>query len=75
MITPYPFQQRAIDAAVAWMKKNTEPCMLDLSMSSGKSVMAAFIAKELVNLAPDKKVLILCPSAYLFYFFSILADK
>lgn len=64
-ITPYPFQQRAIDAAVAWMKKNTEPCMLDLSMSSGKSVMAAFIAKELVNLAPDKKVLILCPSASL----------
>ncbi|MEG1232372.1 MAG: helicase-related protein [Acinetobacter sp.] len=64
-ITPYPFQERAINAAVAWMKRNTEPCLLDLSMSSGKSVMAAFIAKELVNLAPDKKVLILCPSASL----------
>lgn len=64
-ITPYPFQQRAINAAVNWMKRNTDPCLLDLSMSSGKSVMAAFIAKELVNLAPDKKVLILCPSASL----------
>lgn len=65
MITPYPYQQRAIDAAISWMKKNTEPCMLDLSMSSGKSVISAFIADELVKLAPEKKVLILCPSASL----------
>lgn len=64
-ITPYPFQQRAIDAAVNWMKRNTDPCLLDLSMSSGKSVMAAFIAKKLSEFAPDKKVLILCPSASL----------
>lgn len=64
-ITPYPFQQRAINAAVSWMKRNTDPCLLDLSMSSGKSVMAAFIAKLLSELAPTKKVLILCPSASL----------
>lgn len=65
MITPYPYQQRAIDAAISWMKRNTDPCLLDLSMSSGKSVIAAFISSELTKLAIDKKVLILCPSASL----------
>lgn len=64
-ITPYPYQQRAIDAAITWMKRNTDPCLLDLSMSSGKSVIGAFIGVELTKLAVDKKVLILCPSAKL----------
>ena len=64
MITPRPYQKRAIDAAITWMKKNTESCVLDLSMSSGKSIIAAIIANEMVKLS-KKKVLILCPNSIL----------
>lgn len=65
MLKPRPYQQRAIDAAINWMKKNTDGCVLDLSMSAGKSIICAFIADELVKLSNGKKVLVLCPSATL----------
>lgn len=55
MITPRPYQKRAIDAAVSWMRKNTESCVLDLSMSAGKSIIAAFIANEMHKISGGKK--------------------
>lgn len=64
MLSPRPYQKRAIDAAIEWMKRNTESCLLDLSMSSGKSIIAAFIADAMVKLS-SKKVLILCPNSIL----------
>jgi len=65
MLTPRPYQKRAIDAAVSWMRRNTESCVLDLSMSAGKSIIAAFIAHEMHKISGGKKVLVLCPNATL----------
>ena len=64
-LTPRPYQKRAIDASIQWMKKNTESCVLDLSMSAGKSIIAAFIAHEMHKISGGKKVLVLCPNATL----------
>lgn len=64
-ITPRPYQQRAIDSAINWMKKNTDSCVLDLSMSAGKSIIASFIAYEMNKISGGKKVLVLCPNATL----------
>lgn len=64
-LTPRPYQKRAIDAAVSWMRRNTESCVLDLSMSAGKSIIAAFIAYEMYKISGGKKVLVLCPNATL----------
>ena len=60
-----PYQQRAIDSAINWMRKNTDSCVLDLSMSAGKSIIAAFIANEMHRISGGKKVLVLCPNATL----------
>lgn len=65
MLKPRPYQKRAIDAAVTWMRRNTESCVLDLSMSAGKSIIAAFIANEMHKISGGKKVLVLCPNATL----------
>lgn len=65
MLKPRPYQQRAIDSAINWMRKNTESCVLDLSMSAGKSIIAAFIANEMHKISGGKKVLVLCPNATL----------
>ena len=47
------------------MRRNTESCVLDLSMSAGKSIIAAFIAHEMHKISGGKKVLVLCPNATL----------
>lgn len=65
MLTPRHYQQRAIDAAIQWMRKNTLGCVLDLSMSAGKSIIAAFIANKMHEISGGKKVLVLCPNATL----------
>lgn len=65
MMIPREYQKRSVDAAINWMKKNTSGCVLDLSMSAGKSFIGALIAHELVNLSGGKKVLVLCPTATL----------
>lgn len=65
MLKPRPYQKRAIDAAVSWMRRNTESCVLDLSMSAGKSIISAFIAYEMHKISGGKKVLVLCPNATL----------
>lgn len=64
-LTPRPYQKRAIDAAIGWMRRNTESAVLDLSMSAGKSIIAAFIAYEMHKISGGKKVLVLCPNATL----------
>lgn len=65
MLTPRHYQRRAIDAAIKWMRKNTLGCVLDLSMSAGKSIIAAFIANKMHEISGGKKVLVLCPNATL----------
>ena len=63
--TPRPYQKRAIDAAIQWIKKNTEPCLLDLATAAGKSIIAALLAHEIINMSKGKKVLCLCPDSRL----------
>lgn len=64
-LTPRPYQKRAIDAAIQWIKKNTEPCLLDLATAAGKSIIAALLAHEIINMSKGKKVLCLCPDSRL----------
>lgn len=64
-LTPRPYQKRAIDAAIQWIKKNTEPCLLDLATAAGKSIIAALLADEIIKMSKGKKVLCLCPDSRL----------
>lgn len=58
------YQQEAVDAAISWMRKNSEPCLLELATGAGKSLICAEIARILMGLS-GKKVLCLCPSSEL----------
>ena len=62
---PRTYQVGPIEKAVHWMRKNTLGCVLDLSMSSGKATIAAFVAHEIKEISGGKKVLVLCPNATL----------
>lgn len=64
-LIPRPYQKRAIDAAINWIRKNTEPCLLDLATAAGKSVIAALLAHEIIKMSKGKKVLCLCPDSRL----------
>ena len=64
-LIPRKYQVNPIEKAIQWMRKNTEGCVLDLSMSSGKASIAALIAHEMHRISGGKKVLVLCPSANL----------
>ena len=64
-LTPRPYQKRAIDAAINWIRKNTEPCLLDLATAAGKSIIAALLAHEIIKMSNGKKVLCLCPDSRL----------
>jgi len=55
------YQQDAANAAIKWIKKTTEPCLLELATGAGKSLIAAAIAKW-INQNTQKKVLVLQPS-------------
>lgn len=61
MFTPRPYQQKAIDLAIAHVMKCFDPALLVLGCGAGKSIVLAEIAKA-INLASNKKVLCLAPS-------------
>ena len=56
-----PYQQDAVESAIEWMKKCTEPALLSLSTGAGKSHIAAAIA-QWIHENNNKKVLVLQPS-------------
>lgn len=58
------YQQAACDAALDWMRKSIDPCLIDAAPAAGKSFMIAYIANEL-NAISGKRVLCLAPSAEL----------
>ena len=60
-----PYQQRACDAALAWMRASIDPCLIEAAPAAGKSFMVAYIAKELNRISQGKCVLCLMPSATL----------
>lgn len=61
MIKLRPYQQDAVNAAVAWLKKSTMPACMELSVGAGKSHVLAHIAKWVYE-ASGKKTLVLQPS-------------
>ena len=56
-----PYQQRCVDAALEWVRKSIEPCLIDAAPAAGKSFMIAAIANEL-NRISGKRVLCLTSS-------------
>lgn len=60
-MTLRPYQQSAFDAAVSWMTRCIDPCVMDLATGAGKSHIVAAIA-EWINNKSGKRVLCLAPS-------------
>lgn len=56
------YQQQTHDKLVEYLKKFTEPCVVDASPASGKSFMIAAIADFLYNVSGGKRVLCLAHS-------------
>ena len=45
MLQLRPYQKEAVDNTIAQLKKSPEPCLIDASVSSGKSLMVAALMK------------------------------
>jgi len=56
-----PYQQEAHDKIVAWIKKTTEPCMIEAATGAGKSHIIAELAKTVHEMS-GKHVLCIAPS-------------
>lgn len=56
------YQQDAVDAVIAHVKKRLAPCLLELATGAGKSLIVAKLAEFFVSVAPSKKVLCIAPS-------------
>lgn len=57
-------QEECLQDCLNWIRRSVEPAVVEASVSFGKSILIAVLAKEIVNLS-KKKVLILCPSSNL----------
>lgn len=56
------YQQNAHDAAVDWVRKYTEPCVLELPTGAGKSHVIAAMADTLHTISNGKHILCIQPS-------------
>ncbi len=63
-MTLRPYQQEAVDAAMAWMRKSVDPFLIEAATGAGKSHIIAAIAAQ-VHGQTGKRVLCLAPSAEL----------
>ena len=59
-----PYQQRAHDAAIQWMRRSLEPCLIEAVTGAGKSHLLAAIAQTIGGIS-GKRMLILQPAAEL----------
>lgn len=59
-----PYQQEAVDAATAWMRRSVMPGLLELATGAGKSIIVAEVARWVYETS-GKKVLCLQPSSEL----------
>lgn len=64
-MTLRPYQQRACDAALSYMRTTTSPCLIDAAPAAGKSHMIAHIADRLHAISGGKRILCLAPNAKL----------
>jgi len=60
-----PYQQSAHDAAMSWVRKCTEPCVIEAATGAGKSHIIAALVSSLHSISGGKHVLCLAPSAEL----------
>ena len=60
-LTPRDYQQEAHDAAIAWIKKCVDPCLIEAPTGSGKSIIVAMLANT-IHKRSGKKILCLAPS-------------
>jgi DNA repair protein RadD len=57
-----PYQYDAQHAGIAWVRKNVEPCVLELPTGAGKSIIIAEIANTLHKVSGGKHILCIVPS-------------
>lgn len=60
-----PYQKRAADKIMEWVRASVEPCLLDAATGAGKSLIVADVAARLHKISGGKRVLCLAPSAEL----------
>lgn len=60
-----PYQQEAVNAVMNYVKRNSEPCLLEVATGGGKAIICAEIARLLHELSGGKRVLIIVPTAEL----------
>jgi len=63
-LTLRPYQQAAFDAAIDWIRRCLDPCLIEAATGSGKSHLVAAIAAEIHRMS-GKKILCIAPSAEL----------
>lgn len=56
-----PYQQEASDAAIAWMRKSVDPCVIDAPTGAGKTHIIADLVERITKMT-TKKILVLAPS-------------
>lgn len=64
-LTPRYYQTDATAAAVQWMRKSLDPCLIEAGCGAGKSVILAMIAEAMYRLTGGKHILVLAPSSNL----------
>ena len=60
-----PYQQKAHDAIISWIRKTYEPCLIEAATGAGKSHIIAAVAQTVHEISKGKHVLCLAPSAEL----------
>ena len=60
-----PYQKTAHDAIIDWIRKTTEPCLIEAATGAGKSHIIAAVAQTIHEMSKGKHVLCLAPSAEL----------
>lgn len=63
-MTLRPYQQDAFDAAIEWIRRCIDPCLIEAATGSGKSHLVAAIAAEIHRMS-GKKILCIAPSSEL----------
>jgi len=59
------YQQTSHDAIISWIRKTTEPCMIEAATGAGKSHIIAALAQTIHEMSKGKRILCLAPSAEL----------
>lgn len=59
------YQQAASDAAIEWVRRCIDPCVIGAPTGAGKSHIIADMARRLVEMSQGKKVLCLAPTGKL----------